>query len=1260
MSKVFLRVYNHEIESMIEGGQLNEAIAHCQHILKTFPMHVETYRLLGKAFLEARRYGDAADIFQRALMAVPDDFVSHVGMSIIRDDEGKLDEAIWHMERAFEIQPSNSAIQGELRRLYGRRDGVEPTKIRLTRDALANMYSQGELYNQAIAEIRSVLADDPNRPDLQVMLARAYFRSGQKVEAAEMAATLLKKYPFCLDSLRVLVEVLPGNSRSENTQVYRQRLRLLDPYSSFVADSVFTSDQVVDSAVTLERLDYRTGPLTAGSQPDWASSLGIKLNPEKHAETPPEWIQTSEAPGHPQSPEEEEAGSDEKSAGQSAEEAVPEWMRSAGWKETSETEPNEMAESEDAKSEETIAKADIPDWLKSMAPAEITDEEPSSEEPTEESTYPLPVGDDGIPEWLKSATPIVNSSEQGAGGIQPGEESQSLFGEDVPEWFKSMSPNDIDAEEGGDALLHPAEAQETDEENVPVIPEPSMSQDSDESRVEDSELTPVPEPVVGEDIPDWLKSMASEGVDQTPSAEENLPAVEPVESASSSENPDWLDYESSVEPSQPASTDETQPPNEPRKATNEEELPDWLQSLATSDQEQPASEPESFNQHGNGKPGEDANIPDWLKQVPGNEGAREELASDLLPAAQAEPAGETSPDWSQAEPSSQELPIPEISAETVEESSSVAQSSDEQIPVEQAPAEAERFPDWLTEMGARATAAGVMASLASDDENQPASEEQSVPEQPVDEQNAAVEPVEAESNLTNGVAEGPFIEQPTPAEPESLEAGAIDPTNLTPIQVDEQADSFRPSGEVKPLEIGDDALGWLEGLAAKQGAKPEELLTTPEDRSEEMPDWLRPSGETSEQIPSTPSPIQENVHMPAGTLPLDSSDWINEIPVAKPTDTVDESVPKQEHSIPVEPVEAPGKPKNPPEESEDETMAWLEQLSSDQESKVEEPEFPSEEKPADIPDRVQEVVDEEPADSDLNETKLVPPERPADDITITSWLTKKGVAERLAKNSIEEGPSSEEVEPEGDLPDWLKDLEKPVTPAEIPEPEAELPDWLRDSSLPATSELPSESEQQESGFGALGGMDEQSAEADQPAATMPDEWVPAEGEEPESGEVASRLEAVSAVEPESLSEPEVAAHPAPVDENASLPESLPPVEFAAPVKPVVTPSQAAVKLPTLKQTGMLSHIPSQDKDAELLSDAQTILDQSSLDEAMKKYGKLIKKGRLLDEVIHDLREAIYRYPVDVAVWQTLGDAYMRANRLQDALDSYTKAEELLR
>src|SRR5574339_774937 len=126
MAKVSLRADNQEIETMLDRGHLDEVIAHCRHILKTFPRHLETYRLLGKAYLEYKRYPEAADIFSRVLVAVPSDFVANVGMSIIRDEENRLDEAIWHMERAFETQTSNVAIENELKRLHGRREGVQP------------------------------------------------------------------------------------------------------------------------------------------------------------------------------------------------------------------------------------------------------------------------------------------------------------------------------------------------------------------------------------------------------------------------------------------------------------------------------------------------------------------------------------------------------------------------------------------------------------------------------------------------------------------------------------------------------------------------------------------------------------------------------------------------------------------------------------------------------------------------------------------------------------------------------------------------------------------------------------------------------------------------------------------------------------------------------------------------------------------------------------------------------------------------------
>ncbi len=57
-------------------------------------------------------------------------------------------------------------IQDELRRLYGRRDGVEPPKLRLTRGALVRMYARGDLYRQAIAEAKAALAEDNQRIDI--------------------------------------------------------------------------------------------------------------------------------------------------------------------------------------------------------------------------------------------------------------------------------------------------------------------------------------------------------------------------------------------------------------------------------------------------------------------------------------------------------------------------------------------------------------------------------------------------------------------------------------------------------------------------------------------------------------------------------------------------------------------------------------------------------------------------------------------------------------------------------------------------------------------------------------------------------------------------------------------------------------------------------------------------------------------------------------------------------------------------------------
>lgn len=503
MAKVSLRIYIREIESLVDQGRLDEAIAHCRHILKTFPKHLETYRLLGKAYLEAKRYAEAVDIFQRVLMAVPDDFVAHVGMSIVRDDEGRLDEAIWYMERAFEAQPSNAAIQGELQRLYGRRDGVEPPRIRMTRGALAHMYVQGELHPQAIAEIRAVLAEDPNRADMHVLLARAYFRNGQKSEAAEVCAQLLKKYPYCLDANRVLVEILPGTERAESTQVYRHRVNEMDPYAAFASGSVFQSSEVADAAVSLERLEWKGQAVDM--QPEWGTSLGIGLTSGAAAEKP-EWMK----------PETGEAG--EGAAAETGAE-IPVWMRAAGWSAASGAAEEGQPPFVPEEGEGELAQADLPDWIKAMAP-------PEGAPAGEPQPGPAPTG--AQPE--EPVLPPASRPPPGLGELGTSAQEQ----DDALAWLESLAAKHGAKSE--ELLTRPEERLESPPEWVQQVgagqEQPSAQPGADETGVWLSGLSEgggaeAPAAAAAEEaVPDWLKGLEpGEPVSaaETPASEQELP-----------------------------------------------------------------------------------------------------------------------------------------------------------------------------------------------------------------------------------------------------------------------------------------------------------------------------------------------------------------------------------------------------------------------------------------------------------------------------------------------------------------------------------------------------------------------------------------------------------------------------------------------------------------------------------------------------------------------------------------------------------------
>ncbi|MEJ5240212.1 MAG: tetratricopeptide repeat protein, partial [Anaerolineales bacterium] len=605
MAKIALRLYHHEIEALIEQRELDAAIAHCRHILQTFPKCLDTYRLLGKAYLEARRYPEAIDIFRRLLMAIPDDFIAHVGMALIHDEQGKLDEAIWHMTRAFEVQPANRAIQAELQRLHGQRDGVMPPRIRLTRGALAHMYVRGQLYLEAIEEIRAILKDEPSRYDMQTLLAKAYFFGGYKKEAAEISTQILNAYPYNFEANRVLSELSASAKEKDSTQVYRRRLIEMDPYVNFATRSVFLASQVPDAAVNIERFEWKPGAMV--EMPASWEPIGFREQPLSSFEVTPS-AETFPAP----------TGAGQPSASESA---IPDWLRQAGWGEAS----GEFVERPLSEQEEPpLEKAELPEWLKAMAPPEVLAETP-------EASFTEAPRVEEVPDWLKSIEPSAVS--------QP--ETPAQPAEELPDWLKGM------AEETPPVAQAEAPAQPAEE-----LPDWLKGMAEETPPVAQAEAPAQP----AEELPDWLKGMAEE---TPPVAQAEAPA-QPAE-----ELPDWLkgmaeETPPTVQPAVPAEASTAgweALGSLGTSAKEQDEALAWLESLAArhgakpeelvtppeARQEKPPEWVEAARQRLEetpavptvpAEPAEE--LPDWLKSM------AEETPSAAQAAAQ--PA-EESPDW---------------------------------------------------------------------------------------------------------------------------------------------------------------------------------------------------------------------------------------------------------------------------------------------------------------------------------------------------------------------------------------------------------------------------------------------------------------------------------------------------------------------------------------------------------------------------------------------------------------------------------------
>ncbi|MEJ2746982.1 MAG: tetratricopeptide repeat protein [Anaerolineae bacterium] len=227
MTTIALHDYLQQIEDLVEEHRLAEAVDHCRHILRQHPQHIPTYRSLAKVFIEKGEYENAVDLLNRVLSVDPNDFITHVALSIAYKELADIPRSNYHLHRALDSEPYNTALWDELQDLHTLNKTVPPESTVPSPTALARLYLKSEMYAAAVAELRQLLAQSPDRIDLKVQLADAVWWSNQRVEAVSLALEILDVLPNCLSANAILAEIWLQTGRKAEAQTYLKRLQAM-------------------------------------------------------------------------------------------------------------------------------------------------------------------------------------------------------------------------------------------------------------------------------------------------------------------------------------------------------------------------------------------------------------------------------------------------------------------------------------------------------------------------------------------------------------------------------------------------------------------------------------------------------------------------------------------------------------------------------------------------------------------------------------------------------------------------------------------------------------------------------------------------------------------------------------------------------------------------------------------------------------------------------------------------------------------------
>ncbi len=504
--EIDLETYCEEIEALIIEGKSEEAITAARHILSFYPKFVEAYRLLGKACLEKGDLVSAADMFMRVLGADPEDLIAYVGLADVYKTQGKIEQAIWYLERALDLAPGHKELRKELENLY-REAGVSELLPHYTLAGLGRIYLKNGLLEQADQALTEALEKEPGRVDVQVTLAEVQWRLGKRLESAQTCLEVLDTLPYCLKANLILGYLWSSVNPSE-AKIRFEIAQTLDPLNHKAWELFGKESPLQPRRIKIPKFEIAPTPVEVkGEMPAWLESLELEELPPLPEEVgKPEEVEVEEIPKEAEGLPPWLKG-EEIAIGETLEE-LPPWLK--GEEKAPEEAPVEVPPLFEEEVAEELPSEELPPWLRGeeVLPEEALAEEKAPEEaPAEVPPLFEEEITEELPPWLRGEEIVPEEAL-----------AEERFPEEapveLPPWLEEEVVEEMPPEElppwlrGEEVFPEEALAEEKPPEEVPVEGPPWLEKEKEAvEEVPPEELLPwlkgeeeVPIPPVLEEI----------------------------------------------------------------------------------------------------------------------------------------------------------------------------------------------------------------------------------------------------------------------------------------------------------------------------------------------------------------------------------------------------------------------------------------------------------------------------------------------------------------------------------------------------------------------------------------------------------------------------------------------------------------------------------------------------------------------------------------------------------------------------------------